>query len=151
MKLAFIDADDTLWQVEMREKGRREIGIISMCTPPFRREDDVLIDRSGRCRVHLFPEAREAINSLKEKGYTNIVLSINFEDHVKEAVRAFNLDVDGVVADIDIDKGAVIKAADELMKPERIVVIDDLAKHINVPKKVKKYSSLLEAEEDGVW
>ena len=63
MKLAFIDADDTLWQVEVREKGRSEIGIISMCTPPFRRKDDVLIDRSGRCRVHLFSEAREAINS----------------------------------------------------------------------------------------
>jgi len=150
-KVAFIDADDTLWAVAVRGKRKKKrsvhVGIISECKPPFRLRDEVLIDSSGRCRVYLHPEARNVLRRLKDKGYATVVLSINYKEPVAEAIRAFNLPVDGAIADIDLNKDAVVETAQKVCKPEKIVVVDDMINYFDLPRDVEKYRNLSEVEE----
>lgn len=153
MKVAFVDADDTLWRVSIRErKGRRKhkskhIGIVSQCVPPFTKvDDDTLVDSTGTCTVELIPGVRDAIDSLRNNGYKTIVLSVNERKPVEEAVKAFGLSFDGVIADFYLDKPSVVEAVDKVCKPEDIIVVDDLAPSMQLPKNVKKFENIYELE-----
>ncbi len=130
-KLVIFDGDETLWQgpdgVGISDNGASDMEGDNGLR--FAADDSTLIVRSDDKRVELYPEAREVLATLKQRGVLVALCTWNHPSPVNSALKAWRLEpyFNCVVAEWNPDKEHMLRAIVQQLgvQPNEAVFVDD--------------------------